>query len=462
MDRGQEDKEAHRAAPYRPVVLVTLLSVLLLAACAPKVNYSLLEGYVRADDCDRATGYVEGRADKYGPNRKLLFLLDAATVKMLCDDFEGSNRYFHEAEELAEALWTKSITREAASFIVNDYTIPYSGEDFERALINLFAALNYAVMGRLEEALVECRRLDANLSVYNQKYEKKNVYKEDAFGRYLSGLIYESVGELDDAYIDYRKSFEAFQDYGRNYGTAAPSALLEDLVRVGRRTGRVEELALLLGDSPVPEEDEISREYDAAGGPEGGVDGPEEGHARIILIGFSGFAPVKEESKIVVPTSAGPIAVAFPRYRVQPPGCQSMRLLAHSPGGTREAPAQLVEDINRIAVKSLEDRMGRVIAKVAARAVVKQVAIDAATRGIEDKDTRDLSRYLLNVLNVFVEKADTRSWRTLPGEIYLARLDVPEGSYQIEALHCGSETGIADEISLKKGETRFFLFSTTN
>ena len=42
---------------------------------------------------------------------------------------------------------------------------------------------------------------------------------------------------------------------------------------------------------------------------------------------------------------------------------------------------------------------------------------------------------LFNVANLFMEQADTRSWRTLPARIYLATAFVDPGSYRVSAAH---------------------------
>ena len=42
-----------------------------------------------------------------------------------------------------DELYTKCVSKHIAFFIINDKTIPYSGENFESALVNLFIALNY-------------------------------------------------------------------------------------------------------------------------------------------------------------------------------------------------------------------------------------------------------------------------------------------------------------------------------
>lgn len=447
MDWRQKDQKVHPEKTSRTLgFFVLCLAVLFFTACAGGVNYRTLDDMVRARNCPAASKYVEEKEGKYGPNRRLLFFMDAASVNMLCGAYEKSNSFLHKADETAEELWTKSITKHAASFIVNDYTIPYAGEDFERALINLFSAINYAVLGQTDEALVECRRLDANLSVFNQQYDQKNVYKEDAFGRYLSGIIYESAGNLDDAFIDYMKAYKVYvQDYSINYGTMPPVSLKEDLIRLADKTGRMEEVDRLIGDTG-----KIGwQKYNDI-----------KGFGKLVFINFNGKAPVKDETRIHVPTPRGPISIAFPRYVIRKPPCRSSALVAQSRGKAITENAELVEDINGIAVKNLDDRKGRVIAKTIARAATKQAAIDAATSNVKNKEDRQIAKILLNLANTAVERADTRSWRTLPGEIYMTRMYLPEGHYTIKVKQCGRTNRVEDSLSIEAGKTRFVLYNS--
>ncbi len=415
---------------------LVIIPLLILAGCAATLNYGALERHMRAGDCELAASVI--REKDYGFNMKLNYLLDAAFVNMLCGKYRESNRFFHEAEDLAEKLWTKSITMEATAFVTNEYALPYHGEDFERALINLFSAINYVMLGDFDEALVECRRLDSLLTLYNDKYDRKNVYKEDAFGRYLSGIIYEAQGNLDDAFIDYLKAYKAFRDYENDYGTSVPASVREDLLRVAGATGRLDEVMRETGgiDDTVRPEGEAGK-----------------GRGKLVLIQLNGKSPVKVDDRVIIATRYGPVSIAFPRYVVSRPECGAAELTVRSATGRWHARAELVEDINEIAVKNLEDRKGRVVAKTIARVVAKRAAINSAT---EDPSMRRI----LNLLDAaFIEKADTRSWRTLPGEIYLSRVFLPEGRYKLYVNHCGNERYMED-IGLKAGETRFLLFNS--
>jgi hypothetical protein len=419
------------------IFFIFIVTLFTLSGCAGGLKYKVLDEHIRTDNCSLAVEYIKNHEKDYGSNRRLLFLLDSAMINMLCGNYEESNGYFHSAEDLAEDLWTKSLTKETASFLLNDYTVPYAGEEFEKALINLFSAINYVRLGKFDDAIVECRRLDANLAVINDKYEKKNVYKEDAFARYLSGVMYEAGNNLDDAYIDYYKALQIFKDYKKNYNTPLPGIVLEDLFRTAEATGRSEEVR------------SFAREFNNV---KWMRQGEAKGLGKIVFIQFNGKSPVKRDGKIIVPVKDGPVTLSFPIYDVKPPRCRDTMVILQSGSHRREAAAELVEDINKIAVKNLEDRRGRVIAKTLARAVAKQAAI----RQTEN----DKARTLLNIANIFIERADTRTWRTLPGEIYVVRRFLPAGEYDVYINQCGQGKQAVETVNLKAGETRFVLFES--
>jgi hypothetical protein len=419
-------------------LLLFITAFFILSGCAGRMNYKMLDRHMREDRCDLAAVYVNEHEKDYGSNQELLFLLDSAMIHMRCGNYEKSNEYFHRAEYLTDYLWTRSFTKETLSFLVNDYTIPYAGEEFEKALINLFSAMNYVKLEQYDEALVEIRRLDLHLRELNDKYDKDNVYKEDAFARYLSGILYETENALDDAFIDYYDAFEIFKDYEKNYGTPVPRILVEDLFRIAEAAGRNDEVQFIHDE--FSDVQWVSQNETAELG-------------KIIFIYFNGRSPVKKNAKLSVPYDSGIVTIAMPRYDVDPPLCRSIRLFAESGHETAEAETELVEDINKIALKNLQDRKTRVIAKAAARAAAKQASIQQLTK---DENLR----MLLNLVFGWLEQADTRTWRTLPGEIYLGRLFVPEGKYFLYVNQCGEGKQLKEYVNVKAGETKFVLYES--
>ncbi|MBF0542777.1 MAG: hypothetical protein HQK91_15190 [Nitrospirae bacterium] len=428
--------------------LILVLAALFLYSCGgvdTKV-YKSLDIHLKAHDCSKALDYLAKNEKQYGDNQQLIYRLDNAMVNMECRNFDAGNQFFHSAESLAEDLYTTSISKEAVSYLINDYTIPYGGEDFERALINMFSAINYLMLGKKDEALVECRRLDALLSVYNEKYDKnKNVYKEDAFGRYLSAMIYEASAQYDEAYIDYDKSLSTFRDYNNQYKTPIPVALIEDIMRSASKTGRTAELEAIKKEFPSVQGLNLKQIKNLG---------------KIVFIQLNGQSPVKTSTKIYVPSPSGPITLAFPSYLANPPYCQNTDFFAESGDKFIGSKAELVEDINQIAIKNLQDRKGRLIAKGLTRAAVKELALHAATSSIKDENVKQITRIFGNLLNTQVETADTRSWRTMPGEISMSRIFVPEGNYKLHVQQCKGGKQYLETVDIKKGETKFVLFES--
>jgi uncharacterized protein len=419
-------------------VAVIFLSVLFISGCAAGPDYGRLNRQMDAGDCSGVLEHLETNKGRYGSNQKLLYLMDAGMINLRCGNHSEAARYFHRAEELAQDLWTISLSREAASFLWNDYTRPYAGEDFERAMINLMAAISYLGTGDEEAALGEFRRLDVLLTELNEKYDKKNVYREDAFARYMSGILYESDGNMDDAFIAYLKAYEIFTDYKRYYATPPPPALLEDLCRVGALVHRMDDVV------------KAGIEPDAID-----WDNPfkDDQYGKVVFVGFKGAAPRKVSDGLILPTSAGPVKMAFPRYVVTPPGRSEKMLLLESGESRFSARAHIVQDINKIAVKNLEDRQGRYVVRMLARTAAKQVAINR----IASEANSDALMILLNFANIFVERADTRSWQTLPGEMHMARMFVPSGTYRAYALSGGVGKTHLETVEIKPGRTRFIF-----
>ena len=463
MDRREENQEIGQTQPLRFLrrlislaapssvrsLSIAIPVILVFAGCTGGNIFSKLDADLTQGDCTAAVALIDSSADRYGSNAQLLYLLDSAMVTMQCGDLDAAQAYFQRADDLAERLWTESISRHALAMMTNDTVLPYAGEDFERVMIHLMSAIGYLQADEPDEALVEARRLDTLLTLYNDKYEKKNVYREDAFARYLSGMLHEGDGDWDAAFIDYRRAAEVYQDDYAAYGIQLPQMLVDDLVRAAGVVDRMADIQGLVPEGRLDEPTGMPSDRRHS------VDRSENG--RVVFITFAGYAPQKVQDMLVVPTPYGPVGMAFPRMEVTPPNCSHGRLTLNGEGHVVEADLVLVEDIDRIAVKNLDDRKGRILAKMVARAAAKQLAIHSISRATDDQDLRHAIESILNLVNILlVEKADTRSWQTLPGQVYMTRMRVPAGLYRAELDACGQPVDLGS-VQVGPGTTRYLF-----
>jgi len=407
-----------------------LLLLLFLSSCAPPVrHYTRINNYLYQGQYSEADSVLEKSKGVYGIRNSVLYYLDRAMVLHLAGRYAESNAFLERAELRMEDLYTKSVTSEAGAMLTNDNLLPYEGEDFEKVMVNVIGALNYVYLHQWDDALVEARKVDHKLNTLNDKYEKKNVYKEDAFARYLSGLLYEVKDEYNDAFIAYRKAYETYGVYEQDYGTGVPPPLPGDLLRLTESLHLDEEYnyySNIFSDTSWVTQDQMTRD------------------GEIIFISLDGYAPIKTDYFIdaPVPDSEGGIyhlRIALPRFVIQPDELEYVEVkLFDSAGSVASQEMFLAEDIAAIAVKDLEDRIGRITAKAIARAAAKYLASLEVRKKVKDDPFADfLVKLGTNIYTIASEQADKRSWQTLPAQIRMARLAVPPGSYTLVAEYYG-------------------------
>src|SRR5450759_3539876 len=91
---------------------------------------------------------------------RVLYLLNKGMVLRMKRDFTGSNQALEAAKAEMERLYTASVSENTLSFVVNDATVSYAGDDYEQVLVHLYMALNYLELGQPNEARVEALQVD--------------------------------------------------------------------------------------------------------------------------------------------------------------------------------------------------------------------------------------------------------------------------------------------------------------
>lgn len=462
-----------------------MLVTVLLAGCASGVNrYTLVEESLRAGHPERAADIIQRAESEYGSESRMLFYMDRGMALHLAGDYQGSNAVLNQADEEVERLYTRHVTRETKAFLTNDSKLPYEGEPYEQTMINVVKALNYALMGNWTEALVEARRIDHRLNVLTDRTGPKDGYRDDPFARYLTGILYEAAGELNDAFIAYRKAYDLYGAVRNWWHLSTPSTLRSDLLRITdalhlqeeheaytREFGEIAwhryadtknlgQIVVLTGIGRAPHKEDrfidvpisldalnlvlISKAY-------GGRynNHPERRTAESVLYGLNGHI----------------IRVAIPALIAQKSDVLQARVTAVGTPGTFATQMEKIGDVTAVAERALADRLPSITIKAAARAVVKYGMAEGIGRGAyaaAGKDAGPLVGLLVGsvakAVAIASEEADKRSWRTLPDQFQLARLWVPPGEYEVRTVcvaRSGASAGheVVRSVSVKAGET---------
>lgn len=412
---------------------LTSLSLLLLGGCATfSDSFGVIEHNLAQDQPLAALSALEKQ--RHGRGDQVLFLLNKGMLLRMARDFAGSNAAFAEAKQQIDAFYGASVSEQAASFLVNDATRAYVGEEFEQTLIYLYSALNFLELGQPREARVEALQVDQMLREHAQRVPESR-YTEDGLARYLTGKIYEELGEWSDAMIAYRKAYEAYGQYRQKYATPMPEFLGPDLIRLARRLGLSEEL------------DKYRREFGALSRKTNG--------AELIFLLHDGLAPIKREDSVTIvnPQTGRLVRLSLPHYEPRASVIQQVRITV----GEQTVNAEVAEDITAIATQDLEAKLPKITARALARAVVK----DQTAREMGKRN--DLLGLAMNVANVLTERADTRSWLTLPGRIHLAALMLKPGTYNVKVELLGTGGGVVatreyPEVAVSAGKKSYLSY----
>ncbi len=443
-------------------------TMMLLSACA-----SFYEGtyeynkHFEEGNLDQALKTLQSSTLYNRKHAQFLSHVNNGLLLSVMGRYEESNEYFEKAYIFGED-YRINYAREAASYLTNPTVTIYRGEDHEHLMLLYYKALNFVKLERYEEALVECRRLNIRVLQLSDRYNSPERYRRDAFIHNLMGIIHQANKDWNNAFIAYRNALEIYEeDYTKFFGVAVPDQLKADLLTAAWNTGFKEEFTFYKeqfgwNDFTVNNTD-----------------------ADLIFFWHNGLGPIKDEWSINFMirrsgdmfvfyneqfglTYSFPVTndddrkalnsievfrVAFPRYVERPPLYTSARITLDD----STYPLELTENVNRIAFKSLQERMWLEFSKALIRVALKKAAEYSARSEDENLGA------IIGMVNAMTEKADTRNWQTLPHSIYYARVPLLENATTtrfILRLPNGAEEEQTFTYRAKAGQTLFHTFTS--
>ena len=397
-----------------PVALGAL--VLLLTGCAGDY-IARTAGYRHAYEAYQYPPAIQGFANEVqsGPQiDRLLALMDQGMVLHAAGKFEESIKVLAEADKLSERLDFTSVSEEAKVLLSSERERAYRGEDFEKLMISTLQALNYAQLGKDEDALVEVRRVNERMQ--RMINEEKKPYEQLAVARYLTGVLWEDQGHADDAFIDYYAANKLAGDLG---------SLAEPLVRLAKETGRDEAFRQLRKQYPWVQPQPLARD---------------EGQILVVL--EAGKVPVKTNGT----RSGGPKAevIAVPVFRDRP-WIRDSQVVLDGDANTAVRPTT-VTSLEQVAKIHLDYRVDGLIARQFGALAIRT----GAAVGVGQATGSEALGILTFLALSYVNQPDLRSWMSLPGEFQLARFRVPAGVHRLSVVAGGGAREIQVDVQPRR------------
>ncbi|MDR1949896.1 MAG: hypothetical protein LBQ38_10935 [Spirochaetaceae bacterium] len=421
------------------ILLFPILGFLFLS-CATTNPYAGIDNEVYRGNYEDGLAAIDGhKKNIYRDKDLILYHLDKGMVNHYARRYEDSIQNLQDGERAIEEAYTKSITMEIGSYILNDRTREYDGEDYEDIYINAFNALNYYHLRNTEDALVEIRRMNNKLQFLSSKYgvitsnlqkqalessaaipydpESATVqFSDSALARYLGLLFYRGIGQYDDARIDRDHLKLAFANAPSVYTYPPPQSLEEEL--------------------EIP-----------------------PGKARLNVIGFSGLSPVKVEETVRIPLpNERWVKIALPVMEYRPSLVSRIEVRVNE-----DAPfvLELLEDIEAVARETFKEKVGLIYFKSVLRAVTKGLTSSVLSGASEEVGGQaGLALWLVSLgTQAFAEaseRADLRISRYFPAKAWVGGINLDPGVYTLHINYYAANgrllaTYIDDQVTVREG-----------
>ena len=454
----------------------SIFFILFFQSCSINVKKNQLHKVIVEGNYTEANKILDKkyRSEHSGRN-KLLYYMDRGIVAYLNKDYSHSNEFFNLADNIHEDH-TKNFGDILLKYTLNPSLTTYLGEDHEIFFVHYYKALNYLALGEIDEALVECRRLNTELEVLSDKYtDQKNYYSRDAFAHTLMGIVYQAAHDYDNAFIAYRNAVEIFEDpeYQKMFKVPMPKQLQKDIIFVAYK---------------LFDRDNVNFYKQKFGLQDYNPAKENKNDGDLVCFWNNGTAPKKKSSSITFfvartgdvvtfsnvelglyfcfpfPTDEDfnleILRVAFPEYK------KSFSIIDRGFLKIDDTVYELerLEDVNRVAQKTLSERRHYELGQTLLRLAVKK------SSEIFLRKTNEYLGMALGLFNALTEKADTRHWENLPFEISYTRVRLPEGNHIVKLAPDFNDKVTykilqrfnvdPEEVTIKKGKTTFLQFNT--
>lgn len=440
--------------PLMRQIMALILLPMLLTGCASTSVFNPYPNQAAAYRAAITNGTIDsvtpGLVSKIKSKDGLLYAQESGRLHQLNAQFEASKADFdlvysmYEKQDESARISASAAAAGSASLLTNDNAIPYAGYAFERIFAIHFQALNYLALGDVEGASVELRRAALEQRRLEQQYAKaiekaESQAKDDqidtglwrgsnelmgvnrlagqvkssfqnAYTFYTSALIWEAMGDMNAALVDYKKALEI---------NPHNHAIMADVERVDAG-------AKLAADT---------------------------GH--LVILFEDGFVVARESFDLILPSyllgseSGGLFSIVFPYY----PAARPPTRLQVYWGAKHLGNSEMIANVDAMAAKTLIENIPLMLVRMVLRARAKHEIHkqSAANAGV-------LGSLLSTLYNVISEQADRRNWLSLPSNVQLLRTEIAVGEQQIE-LNIG---GVSRRVSVHTQAGRVTLLRVIN
>lgn len=414
---------------------------------------------------------------------KALFLLERATLLQALGHYESSSRDMITVDDRMEWVDLKGDTAQSVMrFIYSDDVGAYRAPPHERLLLNMWNMINFMALPDLSGARVEARRFNILQTYFLDDSSRELIPNVLGLGNYLAGAAFEASQDYRTAVRYYTLAFLygvwAEPDYDR---------LLDLIALTGYSGSGLGELR--------PQADDLLEAARQRPSINGSTYRQRYGQGDTLVVVQTGLVPYRKAQRIPLDQAVS-LANRSPYAPIyMDTGSREQALALHASGtiawlNTTELTRDGLPPANRTVALRVDNRIrqltdpvdlgnqveqawllvaGTALAAGISRAVVRAIAGEATrqiTKTIAEQSGSVspfagligwLSGLIVQGTMAAADTPDTRSWSTLPSQVYLVRTKLDPGPQTVE-VQVGNRTD-SREVDIQSRRFHLLNFS---
>ncbi len=332
------------------------------------------------------------RVVKKVPVDRYIAFLDYGKMSLAARYYKRAIKYMTICERrFLNIEGTISIKEEVSAIFTNDTAKEYILEPHEIIMISPYLALSYAGNEDYKGAYIERNRVMNRVAEYINRTQK--YWLENPFARYLSAVLYERQGRLQDAKLEYRKILQASKRAGKFKGDAA-----ESLRKLGRGDNGQLVLFIDMGIAPIKKQDIFDKKVRTRNG--------------VLQVKF-----------------AYPVMRRFRGNRIK-----KARVFVDD---KEVGESFIIYNLEKVIMTQFKKNKSKIRNSILQRVIPRLLAQAAGQSLQRSKNTGvKIVGALMNIgskVSMAIERADTRSWLSLPKMIHVFRdRNIEPGAHTIK------------------------------
>ncbi|MDH0305155.1 MULTISPECIES: hypothetical protein [unclassified Pseudomonas] len=407
----------------RALTLATLVAAVQLTGCSILRNYDseLQETNMQlaAGNVDAALALLEN--NNKGEHKDLLYYFEKGELLRSKGDLKGSQDAWRSADSVV-FQWEESVRLDTdkylsqfGSYLVNDKVRRYEGYDYEKVMLTTQMALNLLAQNDFDGARTEIKKTHEREAIIADLRDKEYLKREEEAEKEGIRTEYKDLQGYPVASLDAPEVLSLKNSYQSAFSHYLSGYVYEALGERGLAAPGYRKAAELRPNTPLLEQALLDLDKNSAKADESDV----------LIVLQTGLAPARDSIRIPLPLPIQDNLVITPL---------SFPVIRND---TSTAPLGAVRlDDQALALTALNSTsaMSRRALRDDMPGIILRTSVRAISRGVAQKNlnkTNPMAGLVVGIASSVLEGADTRTWRTLPDETLVARVRLKPGAHHL-------------------------------